>query len=111
MRQPSRCRLPHQAPVPAMGGRCGPDLRVYVEKLDWRRTGMLMATCAGQVALRLPKAPACDEIVLHLQVRTVFLHVFQGSAWSPSCIKRISCTGSVDRLGQPRGWARAVADR
>ena len=28
-----------------------------------------MATRARQVALRLPKAPACDEVILQLEVR------------------------------------------
>lgn len=74
-------------------------------------TGMLMATRARQVALRLPKAPACDEVVLNLQVRAVLLHLLQESACFPSGSKHISCAGSVNRLGQPRRRARAAADR
>ena len=73
--------------------------------------GMLMATCARQVALRLPKAPACDEVVLQFEVRAFKLRVCHGSACFPSCSKHLSCTGSVNRMGQLRGWARAAADR
>ena len=47
--------------------------------------GMLMATCARQVALRLPKAPACDEVVLQLEVRAFTSCVFvMGAHVSPA---------------------------